>query len=706
MALGDNIEVDSGSYTPESLRLRRRLAETMLQQGMQTGPVGHWSQGLNRVVQAMLGGWQLGELERKEKGQAEGANAALLGVYDAVTGGGQGGGGGGVAQPSASGEAAQPSLSAGGLSDVSAYLPAIAKIESGGQKDPYRAIGPETRTGDRAYGKYQVMGNNIPSWTKEILGREMTAQEFLADGNAQEAVAAGKFGQYLKKTGSPQDAASMWFTGRPLKDGGGSRAKTPGGQAYGPTGNQYVDQFTRNLGGAQPAGEGVTPAAAMPVNVAPGMRAQIGRLLSNPQTAPIGRAIIQQLATESMSAPKVQEIEMTDQFGRKRSVPATYNRQTRQWEPVTVGQGGGVAPQQMGGGQPPAQIQPSAPAVLPSPAPLQIRTEALPEAAMDGGIGGQGVNRTAKQDMLTPDMLRAMPNQGGQVQMAQPVMSPQQQPAQQPPSRYREMSVNVNTLPKPQEGFVYDLGPNGLPQYDEQFNPKMVSQKEMETRSQLAVKRGETELAKRSEADEQVGGVKAITAGARAIRDQPGFVEALQYGRQVFDVGGQVGGVSAGVNPGQIILDTQRTRDPNNPAWGVLDDIRATQERLKAVVARPLFKGQGSVSNMERQMITDMIGELTRSSNPADYNFRLNSIENMIEDMYSRKEGTSVSAEELPRHLARKQKAARPSRDELATISNETDDARRTQKLNALAAKYNVSGLDMLLHWGDVTYGR
>src|SRR5688500_8767678 len=45
---------------------------------------------------------------------------------------------------------------------------AIAGIESGGR---YNAIGPRTKNGDRAYGKYQVMGNNVPVWTKAALGR-------------------------------------------------------------------------------------------------------------------------------------------------------------------------------------------------------------------------------------------------------------------------------------------------------------------------------------------------------------------------------------------------------------------------------------------------------------------------------------------------------------------------------------------------------
>ena len=49
-------------------------------------------------------------------------------------------------------------------------------------------------------------------------------------------------------------------------------------------------------------------------------------------------------------------------------------------------------------------------------------------------------------------------------------------------SGFREVPINVNQLPKPSEGLVYDLGPNGYPQFDENKTPKMIAQKEMESR--------------------------------------------------------------------------------------------------------------------------------------------------------------------------------------------------------------------------------
>lgn len=725
MALGDNVEVDSGSFTPESMKLRRRLAESMLQQGMQTGPIGHWSQGASRILQAMLGGWQMNQLEKKEKAQTDEGNAALLGllgegaaavpaVSPAPTTGAVSEGVATVAQGATSGQPQTTSVVDG---DFSPYREAVAKIESGGEKEPYKAVGQATRTGDRAYGKYQVMGDNIPTWTKEVLGVEMTPQQFLLSPASQDAVFDAKFGASLKKHGNPQDAASVWFTGRPLAKGGDSRAKTPGGVAYGPTGNQYVDAFTKNLGAATPS-NGTTPAQASPVaaaggagggaasvapNVDPATRQQIGKLLSNPATRPFGLAMIQKIALDT---PKIVEVETVDRFGRTVKIPATFNPATKTWERVQVGVGGGgAAPQLPMTGQVPVQLpaqMPAAPQVQPQPITPQMPRVVTPnlDAEVPISFGGQTVVRGGKEDMapssFTPQMMPASaaapvaPQQTAQVQPQVPAQTAQ---------RFYEFPVNVNTLPKPQEGYTYDLGPNNLPQFDEQFNPKMIAQKDLETRATLNAKRGEGEITKNAEALEQINGVKAIVGSARALREQPGFAKALEMGRSNFDIGANIGGAQVGINPGQIAQQFQRMTDANNPAWGVMDDIKATQERLKAVVARPLFKGQGAVSNMERQMITDMIGELPKASNPADFQFRLNSIENMIEDMYARPEGKSVSAEELPRHLARKQKQARPSRDELSSLTNAKDDPTRTQLLENLAGKYNISPLDMLQHW-------
>ena len=132
---------------------------------------------------------------------------------------------------------------------IEAIKRSLAKIESGGEKDPYLAIGPETKKGNRAYGKYQVMDFNIPTWTQEALGKPMSPQEFLKDAKAQEAVASHKLGQYYKQHGNPDDVASIWFTGKPVAKAGLVSDATP--TTKGITNVEYLNRFRAGLGDIQ-----------------------------------------------------------------------------------------------------------------------------------------------------------------------------------------------------------------------------------------------------------------------------------------------------------------------------------------------------------------------------------------------------------------------------------------------------------------------
>lgn len=121
-----------------------------------------------------------------------------------------------VAPQSFSGVNESYTLPENGVDDaVARLMRAIGHVESGNK---YSIMGPRTRTGDRAYGQYQIMGANIPSWTREVLGYSMTPDEFLQNPQAQDAVARAKLGGYLNRYGNINDAASMWFSGRPFKN--------------------------------------------------------------------------------------------------------------------------------------------------------------------------------------------------------------------------------------------------------------------------------------------------------------------------------------------------------------------------------------------------------------------------------------------------------------------------------------------------------
>ena len=126
------------------------------------------------------------------------------------------------------------------------YARAISPTESGGK---YNITGPVSRKGDMPYGKYQVMGSNIPSWTEAATGKRMTPQEFLNDPDAQEATFRHRFGSLVKQYGNPQDAASVWHSGVPLAE-----AKEQGRRDVNMTTASYVDRFN-NMLSATPGGQ-------------------------------------------------------------------------------------------------------------------------------------------------------------------------------------------------------------------------------------------------------------------------------------------------------------------------------------------------------------------------------------------------------------------------------------------------------------------
>lgn len=136
-------------------------------------------------------------------------------------------------------QSAPLSLNAPAYTGPSRYAPIIGGMESGNN---YGVLGPVTRTGDRAYGRYQVMGSNIGPWTQEVLGRTMTPDQFLNDPRAQDAVFNAKFGNYVDKYG-PEGASRAWFAG---ERGMNNPNAT---DVLGTSVSDYAGRFARSLSG-------------------------------------------------------------------------------------------------------------------------------------------------------------------------------------------------------------------------------------------------------------------------------------------------------------------------------------------------------------------------------------------------------------------------------------------------------------------------
>lgn len=165
---------------------------------------------------------------------------------------------GGTGTNTTTGSAGSDTLADGG--DVNGELVrrrrGIQSIESNGN---YQILGPVTKDGDRAYGAYQIMGKNIPSWTKAALGRSMTPEEFLKDEKAQDAVFDHHFDGYVRQYGL-EGAAQAWLGGP------GSVGKKHGpadqlGTSTNVYGRRFMDAYNGKGGASKLAGAGKTGTA-------------------------------------------------------------------------------------------------------------------------------------------------------------------------------------------------------------------------------------------------------------------------------------------------------------------------------------------------------------------------------------------------------------------------------------------------------------
>lgn len=227
----------------DDIQRRRKLADALMAQSSDYSPVGSWTQGLARVAQGLVGGYEAGKMAKEEKAANQPINEAIAAYL-------RGGASPSPVAPSQAMTTADAAPKAPGMAasgganlpgDMATWASAIRKKESAGSGD-YAAIGPTHPTMGRALGAYQVMESNIGPWSREAVGREVTPDEFLRNPQIQDQIFQHKFGQYVQKYGNPQDAASAWFTGRPLAQGANAR------DVLGTTGAQYVADFNRNAG--------------------------------------------------------------------------------------------------------------------------------------------------------------------------------------------------------------------------------------------------------------------------------------------------------------------------------------------------------------------------------------------------------------------------------------------------------------------------
>lgn len=146
-----------------------------------------------------------------------------------------------------------------GIVDIKQAGEAIGTFESGGR---YNLEGVETKYG-RALGKYQVMEKFLPEFLRDAGMPVMSKEEFLKSPEAQDQLFQTRFGQYMKETGSFNDAASKWFSGKTMAEAGDRR------DAHGTTVPAYVANVNAILARNAPLSQKVAMGTKLATTVAP-----------------------------------------------------------------------------------------------------------------------------------------------------------------------------------------------------------------------------------------------------------------------------------------------------------------------------------------------------------------------------------------------------------------------------------------------------
>jgi len=104
---------------------------------------------------------------------------------------------------------------------VAKIVNAISMSESsGGKNTNHPLVKKGMYKGQRAIGEYAIMPGNVSQWTKQALGYEMSVEDFKDNPDAQAYVTEYKINEYYNKYGTVEDAASVWFTGKPVREAG------------------------------------------------------------------------------------------------------------------------------------------------------------------------------------------------------------------------------------------------------------------------------------------------------------------------------------------------------------------------------------------------------------------------------------------------------------------------------------------------------
>lgn len=281
---GQGSFINSAATTPEELARKRAEIAAMMPR---FGNARYVGEGLGQLFM----GIGLGRQQKALDGQEREGRASAQERLNAVMGGGLQGralpGGfsvlGPMPAPTEAQSVADDTMSALGKTPMRPFRDAIASIESAGSGD-YGAVGPAHPELGRALGRYQIMEANIGPWSREVLGREVTPEEFMANPQIQDAIFDGKFGGYVQQFG-PEGAAQAWFAGP------GGVGKMDRQDSLGTSVAEYTQKFTGALGGNPGMNSPQMTAATIPTDA-------LMSIVMDPWQPPEVRAMAQTMLQE------------------------------------------------------------------------------------------------------------------------------------------------------------------------------------------------------------------------------------------------------------------------------------------------------------------------------------------------------------------------------------------------------------------------
>lgn len=261
----------ASSPSSEDRKLRSKIAQAMLAQGIDTSPVQSWTQGAARLANAIVGGSMAGDMRREDQARESQLTAALAGLP----------GLGGAPQPASP----QPSPQSPPSGAPMAYQPIINSAAEKTGTDPQtltRVLGTESNFNPNAVSPKGAQG--IAQFMPAT-----AAERGVNPNDPKSAIpgAAGYLADLKKQFGGDERLALMAYNWGPgnvqnwLKSGA-DPSKVPA---------ETQNYLTKTMGGGQP----LQVAQAGP-SIDPQVANTIRALISNPQTRAYGLQLYGQFA--------------------------------------------------------------------------------------------------------------------------------------------------------------------------------------------------------------------------------------------------------------------------------------------------------------------------------------------------------------------------------------------------------------------------